>query len=61
MFTEESEVHSVSIISVFIALMMEMVRISESSVSINLTAQCYIPEDSKLHTRHHENLKSQHL
>jgi hypothetical protein len=32
-----------------IALMMEAVRTSETSVNFNLTTRCYIPEDSKLH------------
>jgi hypothetical protein len=38
--------------------MMEAVRTSETSVNINLSTRRYIPEDSKLHTRCHENLKS---
>jgi hypothetical protein len=37
--------------------MMEAVRTSETSVDIQLTRQ-YIPEDSELHTRRHEDLKS---
>jgi hypothetical protein len=41
-----------------IALMMEAVRTSETSVNINLTTRRYIPEESKLHTRRRENLKS---
>jgi hypothetical protein len=41
----------------FIALMMEAVRISETSGHFNVTTRRYIPEDYKLHTRHHENLK----
>jgi hypothetical protein len=44
--------------STIIALMMEAVRTSETSVSIYLTTRQYIPEDSKLHTRHREILKS---
>jgi hypothetical protein len=44
--------------SIAIALMMEAVRTSETSDNIYLTTWHYIPEDSKLHTRHHENLKS---
>jgi hypothetical protein len=40
-----------------ISLMMEVVRTSETSVSINFTRR-YIPEDSKLHTRRRENLIS---
>jgi hypothetical protein len=38
--------------------MKEAVLTSETSVNINLTKRCYIPEDSKLHTRRRENLKS---
>jgi hypothetical protein len=41
-----------------ITLMMEAVRTSEMSVNIYLTTRKYIPEDSKLHTRRCENLKS---
>jgi hypothetical protein len=41
----------------FIALMMEAVRVSETSVHFNGSTRRYIPEDSKLYTRHHENLK----
>jgi hypothetical protein len=40
-----------------IALMMEAVRTSETSV-IYFTTWQHIPEDSKLHTRGRENLKS---
>jgi hypothetical protein len=40
------------------ALMMEAVRTSETSINICLTTRLYIPEDSKLHTRSRENLKS---
>jgi hypothetical protein len=63
--TYVSEVHIASIIrvmnkliNVFIALMMEAVHTSETSAHSNETAQRCIPEDSKLHTRRHENLKS---
>jgi hypothetical protein len=31
---------------------------SETSVNIQLRTRQYIPEDSELHTRHRENLKS---
>jgi hypothetical protein len=41
-----------------IALMMEAARTSETSVDIQLRTQQYIPEDSELHTRRRENLKS---
>jgi hypothetical protein len=37
--------------------MMETARTSETSVDIQLTRQ-YIPEDSELHTRRRENLRS---
>jgi hypothetical protein len=37
---------------------MEAVRTSETSVNFNVTTRRYIPEDSKLHIRHRENLKS---
>jgi hypothetical protein len=43
----------------FIALMMEEARTSETSVDIDLRTRKYIPEDSELHTRRRENLKSQ--
>jgi hypothetical protein len=42
----------------FIALMMEAVRTSETSVNFNVATRLYIPEDSKLHTHRRENLKS---
>jgi hypothetical protein len=48
-------VHAASII---IALMMEVARTSETSVNIHLRTRQYIPEDSELHTRRRENLKS---
>jgi hypothetical protein len=40
------------------ALMMAEIRTSETSVNIHLTTLQYIPEDTKLHTRRCENLKS---
>jgi hypothetical protein len=45
--TDDSEVRTASIIRAIIALMMEAVRTSESSVNINVTTWGYIPEDSK--------------
>jgi hypothetical protein len=54
MSTDVSEVHAASII----ALMMEAARTSETSVDIQLRTRQYIPEDSELHTRRRENLKS---
>jgi hypothetical protein len=38
--------------------MMEATRTSETSVDIQLRTRQYIPEDSELHTRRRENLKS---
>jgi hypothetical protein len=38
--------------------MMVALGTSETSVDIYLTTWQYIPEDSELHTRRHENLKS---
>jgi hypothetical protein len=37
--------------------MMEAARTSETSVDIQLKTWQYIPENSELHTRRHENLK----
>jgi hypothetical protein len=54
MSTDVSEVRAASII----ALMMEAARTSETSVDIQLRTRQYIPEDSELHTRRRENLKS---
>jgi len=54
MSTDVSQVRAASII----ALMMEAAHTSETSVDIQLRTQQYIPEDSELHTRHCENLKS---
>jgi hypothetical protein len=45
MLTDVSVVRTVSII----ALMMEAVCTSETSVNINFTTRQYIPDDSKLH------------
>jgi hypothetical protein len=41
--------------------MMEAARTSETSVDIQLRTRQYIPEDSGLHTRRRENLKSHKL
>jgi hypothetical protein len=43
-WTDVSEVRTASVI----ALMMDAVSASETSVNFNVTTQCYIPEDSKL-------------
>jgi hypothetical protein len=37
------------------------VRTSETPVHFNVTTRCYITEDSKLHIRRRENLKSRKL
>jgi hypothetical protein len=39
-------------------MIMKAVRTSETSVNIYLTTRQYIQEESKLHTRRRENLKS---
>jgi hypothetical protein len=52
--TDVSEVRTASII---IALMMEAVRTSETSVNFIVTTRRYIPEDS-IHAHRRENLKS---
>jgi hypothetical protein len=57
MLTDVSEMRTAFII----ALIMEAVRISETSVNINLTIRRHIPEDSKLHIRRRENLISHKL
>jgi hypothetical protein len=41
-----------------IVLMMEAERTSETSVDIQLSTRQYTPEDSELHSRRRENLKS---
>jgi hypothetical protein len=38
--------------------MMEAVRTSETSASFDVTTRRYIPEESKVHSRRRENLKS---
>jgi hypothetical protein len=59
-WTDVSEVRTASIIRV-IALMMEAVRTSYTSVYFNVTTRRYIPQDSKLHTRLRDKLKSRIL
>jgi hypothetical protein len=56
--TNVSEELTASIIRVMSLLMMEAVSSSETSVNIYQTTQCNISEDSHLHTRRCENLKS---
>jgi hypothetical protein len=55
MSTDVSEIHAASMIR---ALMMEAALTSETSVDIQLRTWQFIPEDSELHTRFRENLKS---
>jgi hypothetical protein len=55
MSTDVSEVLAASIISF---LMVEAACTSETSIDIQLRTRQYIPEDSELHTRRRENLKS---
>jgi hypothetical protein len=57
-FINVSEVLSASIINVIVALMMEAARTSETLVNFYKTTRRYNPEDSHLHTRCRENLKS---
>jgi hypothetical protein len=45
-------------VGLLIALMMEAVSTSEMSVSFYQTTRRNIPEDSHVHTRRRENLKS---
>jgi hypothetical protein len=45
-------------IHTLITLMMEAARTSETLVNFYQTTRHYNPEDSHLHTHHHENLKS---
>jgi hypothetical protein len=58
MLTNVSEVRAASIIKAMIDLMMKTARTSETSVNIDLRTRQYIPENSELHTRRRENLKS---
>jgi hypothetical protein len=53
--TDLSEVLTATII--LITLMMEAVSTSETLVNFYQTTERNIPEDSHLHTSHHENLK----
>jgi hypothetical protein len=47
--TNVSELRTASIRAI-IALMMEVLRTSETSVNFNVTTRRYIPDDSKLNT-----------
>jgi hypothetical protein len=51
-------VSNASITTAIIALMMEAVHASETSVNFNVTTRRYIPEDFILHIRRREELKS---
>jgi hypothetical protein len=57
--TDVSEVLTASIIRVMMASDDGGSNISETSVNFYETTWCNIPEDSKLHTLCHGNLKSQ--
>jgi hypothetical protein len=57
-FTNVSEVLSASIITTISALMMKAVSTSETSVNLYQTTRRNNPENSHLHTRRRENLKS---
>jgi hypothetical protein len=56
--TKLTDVSEVCTASIIIALMIEVVHTTETSVSFNVATQRYIPKDFKLHTRRRENLKS---
>jgi hypothetical protein len=56
-----SDVSEARASSIIIALTIQAARTSETSVYIQLRTRQYIPEDSELHTRHRENLKSHKL
>jgi hypothetical protein len=58
-FTDVSEVPAAFSIGKKIVLIMEAVSTSETSVHFYQNTWCNIPEDSHLHTRCRENLKSQ--
>jgi hypothetical protein len=55
MSKDVSDVRAASIIR---AMTMEAAHTSETSADIQLRTRQYIPEDSELHTRRRENLKS---
>jgi hypothetical protein len=57
MSTDVSEVRAVSIITA-ITLFLVAARTSQTSVDIQQKPRQYIPEDSELHTRRREKLKS---
>jgi hypothetical protein len=51
------DVSGILVVSI-IKAMMEAANTSETSVNFYQTTECNNPEDSHLHTRRHENLKS---
>jgi hypothetical protein len=53
-----TDVEEVLIASIIRAMMMEAVGISETSVNFYESTWRNIPEDSHIHIRHRENLKS---
>jgi hypothetical protein len=53
MSTDVSEVRAA-----YIIITTEAARTSETSVDIQLRTRQYVPEDSELHTRHRDKLKS---
>jgi hypothetical protein len=59
MLTDVSEVRTAFIMRA-LALMMEAVHTSETSVNNNLTTLRYIPEDSKFHSRRHREPEISH-
>jgi hypothetical protein len=61
MSTDVLEVRAASIIRTMSALTMEATRTFETSADIQLRTRQYIPEDSDLHTRRRDNLKSHFL
>lgn len=49
------------LVASIMVLVMVAVSTSETSVNFNQTTRCNIPEDSQLHSRRHENLKSHQI
>jgi hypothetical protein len=61
MSTDVSMVRAASIIRTMTALLMLAARTYETYLYIKLLTRQYIPEDSELHTRRRESLKSHKL
>jgi hypothetical protein len=53
-----SIIRAMRLVTSLIALMVKAARTYETSLGIQLRTRQYIPEDSELHTRRRENLKS---